>query len=42
MSQSDEVEFNSDRTNFVENSLTKTLVKNLKLLNELIQTKGRS
>ncbi|HHN0640141.1 TPA: ATP-binding protein [Pseudomonas aeruginosa] len=40
MSQSDEVEFNSDRTNFVENSLTKTLVKNLKLLNELIQTKG--
>lgn len=39
-SQSEEVEFNSDRTNFVENSLTKSLVKNLRTLNDLIQTKG--
>ncbi|HEB0688879.1 DNA mismatch repair protein [Pseudomonas aeruginosa] len=39
-SQSEEVEFNSDRTNFVENALTKNLVKNLKFLNDLIQTKG--
>ncbi|AZE75013.1 hypothetical protein C4K00_4822 [Pseudomonas synxantha] len=39
-SQSEEVEFNSDRTNFVENSLTKSLVKNLKALNDLIQTNG--
>ncbi|MQT61174.1 hypothetical protein GHO41_27970 [Pseudomonas sp. FSL R10-0399] len=39
-SQSEEVEFNSDRTNFVENSLTKSLIKNLKALNDLIQTNG--
>jgi hypothetical protein len=39
-SQSEEVEFNSDRTNFVENSLTKSLIKNLKTLNDLIQTNG--
>ncbi|MCS3417650.1 hypothetical protein M2399_002308 [Pseudomonas sp. BIGb0450] len=39
-SQSEEVEFNSDRTNFVDNSLTKSLIKNLKHLNELIQTNG--
>lgn len=39
-SQSEEVEFNSDRTNFVENGLTKSLARNLKYLNELIQTKG--
>lgn len=39
-SQSDEIEFNSDRTNFVESSLTKSLTKNLKTLNELIQSNG--
>lgn len=39
-SQSEEVEFNSDRTNFVENSLTKSLVKSLSFLNDLIQNKG--
>ncbi|MCV4269889.1 ATP-binding protein [Pseudomonas capsici] len=39
-SQSEEVEFNSDRTNFVENFLTKSLIKNLKTLNELIQING--
>jgi hypothetical protein len=39
-SHSNDIDFNSDRTNFVENSLTKSLVKNLKSLNELIQTNG--
>ncbi|MEE4133497.1 ATP-binding protein [Pseudomonas viridiflava] len=39
-SQSEEVEFNSDRTNFVENSLTKSLIKNLKTLNDLVQING--
>ncbi|QDD88622.1 ATP-binding protein [Pseudomonas oryzihabitans] len=39
-SQSKELEFNSDRTNFVENSLTKGLMKNLRKLNERIQTTG--
>ncbi|MCW7762908.1 ATP-binding protein [Photorhabdus luminescens] len=40
LSQSEDIEFNSDRTNFVDNNLTKSLVKNLKLLNEFIQIKG--
>lgn len=40
ISQSKEIEFNSDRTNFVENSLTKKLIKDLEDLNKLIQTKG--
>ncbi|MCS4309703.1 hypothetical protein M2404_004080 [Rheinheimera pacifica] len=39
-SKSKEIEFNSDRTNFVENSLTKKLIKDLEDLNKLIQTKG--
>ncbi|UVM20136.1 ATP-binding protein [Pseudomonas wadenswilerensis] len=39
-SQSDEIEFNSDRTNFVESTLTKSLGKNLRILNEIIQTQG--
>ncbi|MDH2430971.1 hypothetical protein QCD60_19310 [Pokkaliibacter sp. MBI-7] len=39
-SQSNELEFNSDRTNFVENTLTKKIVKDLRTLNEEIQTKG--
>ncbi len=39
-SKSQEIDFNSDRTNFVENSFTKDLLKDLKSLNELIQTKG--
>lgn len=39
-SQSNELEFNSDRTNFVENFLTKNLLKNLKSLNEAIQING--
>lgn len=38
--QSKEIEFNSDRTNFVENSLTTSLLKDLEGLNRLIQTKG--
>lgn len=39
-SESSDIEFNSDRTNFVENGLTKSLTSNLRALNELIQTKG--
>ncbi|BEM75240.1 hypothetical protein SME36J_46630 [Serratia marcescens] len=38
--QSKYIEFNSDRTNFVENSLTRSLLKDLDGLNKLIQTKG--
>ncbi|XXF07213.1 ATP-binding protein [Pseudomonas sp. D2-3] len=40
ISQSEDIEFNSDRTNFVENSMTKELAKNLKYLNDVIQTEG--
>ncbi|MEG5954467.1 hypothetical protein UXN65_16565 [Enterobacter ludwigii] len=40
LSQSGNLEFNSDRTSFVENNLTKSLVVNLKKLNETIQVKG--
>ncbi len=39
-SESSDIEFNSDRTNFVENGLTKSLTNDLRALNELIQTKG--
>ncbi|ETS30417.1 molecular chaperone of HSP90 family [Photorhabdus khanii NC19] len=39
-SQSEDIEFNSDRTNFVDNNLTRSLVKNLRRLNESIQTNG--
>lgn len=39
-SESEEIEFNSDRTNFVESSLTKSLARDLKFLNNLIQTTG--
>tara|TARA_R110002012_G_scaffold61602_3_gene161663 strand:+ start:1855 stop:3924 length:2070 start_codon:yes stop_codon:yes gene_type:complete len=38
--KSSDLEFNSDRTNFVENNLTKSLVKDLDGLNKLIQSKG--
>lgn len=38
--QSKDIEFNSDRTNFVENSLTRALLKDLEGLNKLVQTKG--
>ncbi|HDI3294295.1 TPA: hypothetical protein PMD70_003688, partial [Vibrio cholerae] len=34
------MEFNSDRTNFVENSLTRDLLRDLESLNKLIQTEG--
>ncbi|WP_336948215.1 ATP-binding protein [Serratia nevei] len=40
MCRSEYIEFNSDRTNFVENNLTKSLLKDLETLNKLIQTKG--
>lgn len=40
LSHSGNLEFNSDRTSFVENNLTKSLVSNLKKLNETIQIKG--
>ncbi|MCW8879247.1 MAG: hypothetical protein OQK51_19515, partial [Kangiellaceae bacterium] len=39
-SQSQELDFNSDRTNFVENRFTKSLESDLKKLNTLIQMKG--
>ena len=39
-SQNSNLEFNSDRTSFVENKLTKNLMFNLKKLNEAIQVKG--
>lgn len=39
-SQSKEMEFNSDRTNFVDNSFTKSLLRDLESLNKLIQTEG--
>ncbi|MFK3913878.1 hypothetical protein ACI2JI_17560 [Enterobacter cancerogenus] len=40
LSQNGNLEFNSDRTSFVENNLTKNLMFNLKKLNETIQVKG--
>ncbi len=40
LSQHSNLEFNSDRTSFVENNLTKNLMFNLKKLNETIQVKG--
>jgi regulator of replication initiation timing len=40
LSQSEEMDFNSDRTNFVDSNLTKSLVKDLKSLNQAIQTNG--
>jgi hypothetical protein len=39
-SQNENIEFNSDRTHFVENGITKSLVNSLKKLNETIQAKG--
>lgn len=39
-SQNGNIEFNSDRTHFVENSITKSLTSSLKKLNETIQTRG--
>lgn len=39
-SQSNGIEFNSDRTNFVDSSLTRNLIERLRSLNELIQTTG--
>jgi hypothetical protein len=39
-SQSKEIDFNSDRTSFVENELTRNIAKNLTNLNKLIQKKG--
>ena len=39
-SQSEFLEFNSDRTNFVENNFTKTLVKDLERLNSTIQVEA--
>ncbi|MBY8059286.1 ATP-binding protein [Vibrio fluvialis] len=38
--KSTEIEFNSDRTNFVESSLTRSLLKDLDSLNRFIQTNG--
>lgn len=38
--QSTELEFNSDRTNFVDNSLTKDIIKDLVDLNKKIQSRG--
>ncbi|HFG1954919.1 TPA: ATP-binding protein, partial [Vibrio cholerae] len=40
VSKSERMEFNSDRTNFVENSLTRDLLRDLESLNKLIQTEG--
>ncbi|NMM42256.1 ATP-binding protein [Pseudoalteromonas arctica] len=40
VSKSSEMEFNSDRTNFVENNVTRGLLKDLEQLNRLIQTEG--
>jgi len=40
LSQSEGFDFNSDRTNFIENSLTKDLVEDLKSLNQTIQING--
>lgn len=39
-SESNSFQFNSDRTNFVENPTTLMLAKNLRALNELIQIEG--
>ncbi|PYG75932.1 MULTISPECIES: ATP-binding protein [unclassified Pseudomonas] len=39
-SQSPDIEFNSDRTNFVDGPLTKSISRSLKFLNDLIQTNG--
>ena len=41
-SKSKYIDFNSDRTNFVENSVTKQLTKDLNYLNERIQSAGSS
>lgn len=38
LSQSEDLEFNSDRTNFVDNNLTRSLTTNLSLLNKFVQT----
>lgn len=38
--QSEELDFNSDRTNFVENQLTRSLIKDLDKINKFIQAKG--
>ena len=40
VSKSTLLEFNSDRTNFVENGFTKDLLSDLEKLNKLIQTEG--
>lgn len=39
-SQSEHLEFNSDRTNFVDNYLTRDLIKTLESLNDFIQKNG--
>ncbi|MCC8368066.1 hypothetical protein J8V57_17675 [Xenorhabdus sp. PB61.4] len=39
-SQSEYLEFNSDRTNFVDNYLTRNLIKTLESLNDFIQKSG--
>ncbi len=39
-SQSEHLEFNSDRTNFVDNYLTRNLIKTLESLNDFIQKNG--
>lgn len=39
-SDSKDLEFNSDRTNFVENAVTDSLISDLRELNELIQSVG--
>ncbi|MDX7893481.1 ATP-binding protein [Aeromonas caviae] len=39
-SRKSKVDFNSDRTNFVESSVTKLIARDLKKLNEFIQEKG--
>ncbi|MDX7709474.1 MULTISPECIES: ATP-binding protein [Aeromonas] len=39
-SRKSKIDFNSDRTNFVESSVTKLIAKDLRKLNELIQEKG--
>ncbi|MBE1277411.1 ATP-binding protein [Enterovibrio baiacu] len=40
LSESKDIEFNSDRTNFVENTLTKRMSIHLRELNKFIQTNG--
>jgi len=40
LSQNKKMEFNSDRTFFVENNITKSIVSNLQKLNETIQIRG--